>query len=404
MTTVPVRPQAADPRPASAEFPASTGAVALLVALAVLVLAQLYSAIPLTGSVGDDLGGDATLALSTTFSLGYAIGFLFWGPVADQYGRRRILVIGMAFLAVTTLGTAFATSLAGLAVLRGVQGLAAASFAPAALAYLAEAVPPARRPLSIGAISTAFLVAGIVGQVVASAIALRLSWPWFFAASAVALGLGLLALVVLVREPARAASPGGLLRRFAAFAQVVAKPPVMLLCAAHVTTLMSFVAMYTGLGPHLVTLGLEASQVIGLRLVGLPGMFAALGVGVIARRVGTAGTARLGYLLAALGLAGEAVFASSLVGVAVMSVVFVTGVAIAVPAMITLFGESAAPNRAGGMALTGVVLFLGASIGPVTASLGLTFPALTLGLAVLLLGSAGFLTAFARVRSGGRAG
>src|SRR5690606_7315005 len=123
MTTVPVRPQAADPRPASAEFPASTGAVALLVALAVLVLAQLYSAIPLTGSVGDDLGGDATLALSTTFSLGYAIGFLFWGPVADQYGRRRILVIGMAFLAVTTLGTAFATSLAGLAVLRGVQGL-----------------------------------------------------------------------------------------------------------------------------------------------------------------------------------------------------------------------------------------------------------------------------------------
>ena len=48
----------------------------------------------------------------------------------------------------------------------------------------------------------------------------------------------------------------------------------MLLSAAHLTLLLSFVAMYTGLGPHLDALGLDASQVIWLRLVGLPGMFA----------------------------------------------------------------------------------------------------------------------------------
>jgi MFS family permease len=376
--------------------------VALLVTMALLVLTQLYAAIPLIGPVGDALGGDATLALSTVFSLCYAIGFILWGPISDQYGRKRILVIGIAGLALATLGCAFASSLVGLGVLRAAQGLAAASFAPAALAYLSEAVPPARRPMALGAISTAFLVAGILGQVLASAITLRFAWPWFFAIGAAALGLGLVGLVTLPKEAANPAGPGGLGQRFAAFARVASRPPALLLSAAHVTLLLSFVAMYTGLGPHLVTLGLEASQVFWLRLVGLPGMFAALLVGVIARRLGYAGAARLGYLLAAVGVASEALFASTLVGVAVTSLVFVTGVAITIPAMITLFGQTAAPNRAGGMALTGLVLFIGASIGPLLASVGLNFPALTLLLAVLLLGAAGFLTVFARVRAPAR--
>ena len=55
------------------------------------------------------------------------------------------------------------------------------------------------------------------------------------------------------------------------------------------------------------------------------------------------------------------------------------------PAMITLFGETAAPNRAGGMALNGFVLFLGASVGPLTAYLGLDFPILLVSLAALMV-------------------
>ena len=76
---------------------------------------------------------------------------------------------------------------------------------------------------------------------------------------------------------------------------------------------------------------------------------------------------------------------------------FVTGVALAVPSMITLFGESAAPNRAGGMALNGFVLFLGASLGPLTAHLGLSFPVLLLGLAILMVIAVASLTGFTRL-------
>lgn len=155
--------------------------------------------------------------------------------------------------------------------------------------------------------------------------------------------------------------------------------------------------MYTGLGPHLSTLGLDASQVIWLRLVGLPGMFASLFAGVLAKRFSGAGLARTGFALAAVGLLLEAALSASLVGVALASLAFVTGVALAVPAMIGLFGETAAPNRAGGMALNGFVLFLGASLGPLTAHLHLDFPLLLTGLAALLAVAVASLTGFARL-------
>lgn len=384
---------------ADGEHPAKAGVVALLVVTALFVLMQLYAAIPLVAPVSAALGGDVAFALSTAFSVCYAVGFLVWGPVADQYGRKRVMVIGLTLLAVATIGCALATSIPVLAVLRGAQGLMASSFAPVALAYLAEATPPARRPMAIGAMSTAFLVAGIAGQVLASAIALSVGWAWVFIASGIVLGACLLGVAVLVSEPPRPSSPGGLDRRFAAVGRVVLKPTVLLLCAAHVTLLLSFVAMYTGLGPHVMTLGVEPSEVIWLRLVGLPGMFAALLVGKIAGKIGMPGVARAGFALAAASLVAEALLAGTLIGAAVASLVFVTGVAIAVPAMITLFGEEAAPNRAGGMALNGFVLFLGASLGPLTASLNLTFPILLACLAALMAFAAGCLSGFAQLHA-----
>lgn len=379
------------------EHPARGGTVALLVVTALLVLMQLYSAIPLVAPVGTDLGADVSFALSTVFSICYAVGFLVWGPLADQYGRRRIMVIGLLALTVVTFACGFASSAPLLAVLRGLQGLTASSFAPVALAYLAEATLPARRATAIGAMSTAFLVAGILGQVAASSVALELGWEWMFILSGIMLALCLVGVVLVVAEPPRCPDGLRLTRRFAAVATIATRPSALLLSAAHLTLLLSFVAMYTGLGPHLSSLGLDSSQVIWLRLVGLPGMFASLVAGRIARRLGTAGVARAGFALAAAGLLLEAALSGTLVGTGASSLVFVTGVALAVPSMITLFGESAAPNRAGGMALNGFVLFLGASLGPLTAHLGLSFPVLLLGLAILMVIAVASLTGFARL-------
>ena len=382
---------------AQSEYPASRSVVALLVCTALVVLTQLYAAIPLIEPVSADLGADVTFALSAAFSLCYAAGFLVWGPLADQYGRRRIMLIGLVGLTAATIGCALAQAAPTLGVLRSLQGFLAASFAPVALAYLAEAVAPARRGLAVGAMSTAFLVAGVLGQVVAELVALRFGWQAVFLGSGALLAVATVGVALRLREPERRGDGAGLARRFARLAQVASRPTVLLLAFAHVTLLLSLVAMYTALGPHLGRFGLDPSHVVLLRLVGLPGMFASLLTGRLAKRIGLAGVARAGFALAAVGLALEAALAQSLLGVALASLVFVTGVALAVPAMIGLFGESAAPNRASGMALNGFVLFVGASVGPIVAQLGWNFQWLLAGLACVMLISVVWLTVFRRL-------
>ena len=65
MSQRPSQPPSPDHAP---EYPATTSTVVFLVATALVVLTQLYLAIPLIAPVGRGLGGDATLALSTAFS------------------------------------------------------------------------------------------------------------------------------------------------------------------------------------------------------------------------------------------------------------------------------------------------------------------------------------------------
>ena len=360
-------------------FPAGRSVIVILVVTALFVLTQLYAAIPLSTPVSSALGGDATFALSTSFSLTYAAGFLIWGPVSDRYGRKRVMAIAVGVLAVTTLLCALASSPSAMTLLRALQGLSASGFAPVALAYLAEAVAPARRAGAIGAMSTSFLVAGIFGQVLASVITLRAGWPWFFVLCGLAIAFALI-LAAATEAPRHAPSPS-LLAQFANLARLLTMPVIVLLSIAHITLLLSFVALYTGIGQHLQSLDMPASATVLIRLAALPAMFISLSVGALAQRLAMARVAQLGFTLAAVGMLGEVALSGTIPGLIAASIVYVAGVALAVPSMINLYGEAAAPNRGSGMAINGFVLFIGAGIGSVV---GTTFASLST-LAIVLV-------------------
>ena len=380
-------------RPASPAYPAGSSATATLVVTALLVLTQLYAAIPLLAPISVDLHGNATVALSTAFSLTYAAGFLIWGPVSDHYGRRRIMALALGILIVSTACCALAPSLPALAILRAVQGLSASGFAPVALAHLSEAPAPPRRARAIGAMSTSFLVAGIAGQVLASLVALHLGWRWFFPLCAGLLAVALVVILAVVHDAAR--TPGSSLRgQFQALGRLALRPAVLALSLAHLTLLMVFVAMYTGIGGHLESLGMRPSTIILIRLAALPAMFLSLGAGALAARWSWPQVARLGFGLSALGMLGEALLAGSLVGLVAASVVYVAGVALAAPAMISLYGQVSAPNRGSGMALNGFILFVGTSIGPLLATSVPTFRGLALVLAGILAVALAAVTGF----------
>ncbi len=61
------------------------------------------------------------------FFAGLAIGQLAYGPVADRFGRKRPLVVGLALYAVASLGCAFAPNIESLIAFRFVQALGGAA-------------------------------------------------------------------------------------------------------------------------------------------------------------------------------------------------------------------------------------------------------------------------------------
>ena len=110
-----------------------------------------------------------------------------------------------------------------------------------------------------------------------------------------------------------------------------------------------------------------------------------------------------GFVVAATGLTVQAITAATLWGLVLGSAVFVAGIAAVVPAMITLIGSRAGPARGGALGLSGLALFIGASLGPLAPDLSIGFSGLLLCLASLLLLGAALVTISSRTTANAKA-
>src|SRR4029453_9395034 len=84
--------QCADVQAGGERAPAAAP-LAVLVSCALLVLMQLYSAIPLAPVMAEAFGGDgaeAAAGLASAYALAYGLGSLLFGPVSDGYGRKPV--------------------------------------------------------------------------------------------------------------------------------------------------------------------------------------------------------------------------------------------------------------------------------------------------------------------------
>lgn len=98
-------------------------------------------------AIADDFGEppEAMAFLFVCQQIGLAAGAFLVSPLADRYGRRRMLILSCACFGVITLLSIYAQNLTQLALLRGVAGLFMAAGLPMALALISEMTPQRRR-------------------------------------------------------------------------------------------------------------------------------------------------------------------------------------------------------------------------------------------------------------------
>jgi len=157
-----------------------------------LVLAVFSAVVTTVGDSLRSLHGDVssqTWALSG-MSLGLAAALLTVGALADAFGRRRVLVLSSALLALTSALGAAAPSATMLIATRILQGVAGAGILAAALGAIGHAFPTGHRRALATSVWGAAVGAGIaIGPLAGGALAATLGWRSSYWLEAIAAAL-----------------------------------------------------------------------------------------------------------------------------------------------------------------------------------------------------------------------
>ncbi|MCG6135600.1 MAG: MFS transporter [Nostoc sp. LLA-1] len=182
----------------------------------------------------------------------FAVGMLLFRPwcsnLADRRGRKIVLLIGMAAVAIAPLGYLLATSLVPLMVLRAFHGLSIAAFGTAFMALVGDLAPVQNRGEVIGYMSLVNPLGVAIGPALGGYVQAGAGYTPLFLLSA-ALGFaGLLCIVPIVNPTVHEISETG--KSENQFWQLLFTPRVripavvMLLIGVVLGTLHTFVPLF----------------------------------------------------------------------------------------------------------------------------------------------------------------
>jgi EmrB/QacA subfamily drug resistance transporter len=123
-----------------------------------------------------------------------------YGRLGDEYGRRRLMIVGLCVFVVASLLCAVSSSIEALAAARVLQGLGGGGLMTLSQALVGETIPPRERARYQGYLAGVGISANAFGPVAGGFLAQHLGWQSIFLIN---LPLGLLAGVLTMRLPSR---------------------------------------------------------------------------------------------------------------------------------------------------------------------------------------------------------
>lgn len=150
---------------------------AMLIAMDMTVL---YLAVP---HLSADLVPNSSQLLWILDIYGFMVaGFLItMGTLGDRIGRRKLLMIGGAAFAATSVAAAYSTSAEMLIATRALLGIAGATLMPSTLALIRNMFhDPAQRTKAIAAWMSSFMVGSIIGPLVGGVLLEHFWWGSVF--------------------------------------------------------------------------------------------------------------------------------------------------------------------------------------------------------------------------------
>ncbi|OZC51459.1 MULTISPECIES: MDR family MFS transporter [Nocardiaceae] len=193
--------------------------IALMLSSSLVALDATIIATAVLTIVGD-LGGFAQFPwLFSIYLLAQAVSVPLYGKLSDLFGRKKIMLFGIAMFCLGSILCGLAWSMPALIAFRAIQGLGAGAVQPMSITIAGDIYTLAERAKVQGYLASVWAISSVLGPALGGVFSEFLSWRWIF----------------FINIPLCALAAFMLLRKFEEGAVERAKPKIDYLGAALLT-------------------------------------------------------------------------------------------------------------------------------------------------------------------------
>jgi EmrB/QacA subfamily drug resistance transporter len=132
-------------------------------------------------SIVGQLGGFTYYSwVFSAFLLAQSTTTVIYGKLADLFGRKPTLIVGIVLLLLGSLLCGFAWSMTSLVVFRLIQGLGAGAIFPITITVIGDLYKLEERGRAQGMMASVWAVSGVLGPLAGGLIVDHFSWAWIF--------------------------------------------------------------------------------------------------------------------------------------------------------------------------------------------------------------------------------
>jgi len=153
---------------------------ALMMAMTVAALEQLVVSPALPTIISQLKGFEIYTWVVSAYLLAATVSTPLYGKLADIFGRKRVLLFGLALFSAGSMLSGAAWSMESLIAMRAIQGLGAGAVMPIVLTLLGDLFTLEERARVQGLFSAVWGLSSIAGPMVGGWVTVELGWRWVF--------------------------------------------------------------------------------------------------------------------------------------------------------------------------------------------------------------------------------